>query len=395
MRIELAMTFTCDFLKIAGRGPRVYEPPHAHRQEAAAVLPLRVRKPMTEASPWWAPHVHEDRRPFLKIRAKLLAACRLFFAREHFVEIEVPALQVSPGNEAHLSAFATELVGTDGARHPMYLATSPEFAMKKLLVAGEARIFTLARAYRNRERGALHHPEFTLLEWYRANEDYARLMEDCAGLLSEAAVAAGVDTFSFRGRTMDAFAEPEVVSVADAFMEHAHVDLFATMDASGHGDRDALARGAERHGIRIVADDTWSDVFSKILSDAVEPKLGFGRATILIDYPASEAALARPKAEDSRLAERFELFACGVELANGFGELTDPAEQRRRFEAQMQTRARVYGERYPIDEDFLVALAAMPPACGIALGFDRLVMLASGAERIEQVLWAPVAEVGA
>ena len=365
---------------------RVYEPPHAGRQEGGAVL-----EGVTEASPWWAPHVHDDRRPFLKVRSRVLAATRQFFAREHFVEVDVPALQVSPGNEAHLSAFATELIGPDASRSPMYLATSPEFAMKKLLAAGETRIFTLAHVYRNRERGPLHHPEFTLLEWYRANEDYSRLIEDCAGLLSEAAIAAGVDTFGYRGRTMDAFAEPEVLSVADAFSEHALIDLPATLDDRGQGNRDLLARGAERHGIRVAPDDTWSDLFSKVMSEAIEPKLGLGRATVLIDYPACEAAWACTKADDARFAERFELFACGVELANAFGELIDPVEQRRRFEAQMATRARIYGESYPLDEDFLGALATMPPACGIALGFDRLVMLASGAERIEQVLWAPVA----
>jgi lysyl-tRNA synthetase class 2 len=334
--------------------------------------------------------VHEDRRPFLKVRSRVLAACRQFFGREHFTEVDVPALQVSPGNEAHLSAFATELIDPGGARTPLYLATSPEFAMKKLLAAGETRIFALAHAYRNRERGPLHHPEFTLLEWYRVGEDYSRLIEDCTGLVSEAAIAAGVDTFGYRGRTMNAFAEPEVISVTDAFMEHALIDLTATLDGAGEGDRDLLARGAERHGIRVTPDDTWSDIFSKVLSEAIEPKLGLGRATILIDYPASEAAWARVKADDPSLAERFELFACGVELANAFGELTDPAEQRRRLEAQIATRARLYGETYPIDEDFLAALGTMPPACGIALGFDRLVMLASGAERIEQVIWAPV-----
>jgi elongation factor P--(R)-beta-lysine ligase len=372
---------------VVAAGGRVYEPAHAGRQEGGRVLPV-----VTEVSPWWAPHVHEDRRAFLKIRSRVLSACRQFFASEHFVEVDVPALQVSPGNEAHLSAFATELIGPDASRTPLYLATSPEFAMKKLLAAGETRIFSVAHAYRNRERGPLHHPEFTMLEWYRAGEDYSRLIEDCAGLLSDVAVAAGIDTFSYRGRAANAFAEPDVISVADAFMEHALIDLTGSLDQTGQGDRDLLARGAEGHGIRVTSDDTWSDIFSKVMSQAVEPKLGVGRPAILIDYPACEAAWARTKADDPRFAERFELFVCGVELANAFGELTDPVEQRRRFAQQIATRQRVYDESYPIDEDFLAALEKMPSACGIAVGFDRLVMLAAGAERIEQVLWAPVHE---
>jgi elongation factor P--(R)-beta-lysine ligase len=148
-------------------------------------------------------------------------------------------------------------------------------------------------------------------------------------------------------------------------------------------------------GVAPAPDDTWSDLFSKLLVAHVEHRLGLGRPTVLIEYPACEAALARPCAHDPRVAERFELYACGVELANAFGELTDPTEQRRRFEMEMDERARIYGpdERYPLDEDFLSALALMPEACGIALGVDRLVMLATGASRIDQVIWTPVAEI--
>jgi lysyl-tRNA synthetase class 2 len=150
-----------------------------------------------------------------------------------------------------------------------------------------------------------------------------------------------------------------------------------------------LARQAENQNIHIAADDTWSDIFSRILVERIEPNLGIGQPTILTEYPVAEAALARRKLSDPRVAERFELYVCGVELANGFAELTDPAEQRRRFEVEMDEKERLHGERYPIDEDFLAALAVMPPASGIALGFDRLVMLATGATRIEQVLWTP------
>jgi elongation factor P--(R)-beta-lysine ligase len=329
-------------------------------------------------SPWWTPDRHADRRPFLMARNALAAAVRAWFAGEGFVEVEPAALAVSPGNEAHLHAFATEALTTAGEGRPLYLHTSPEFACKKLLAAGETKIFSLGKVWRNRERGPLHHPEFTMLEWYRTGAPYEQLMADGAALLR----LSGATTLSWRGATCDPSAEPERVTVAEAFQRYAGLDLF--------GDLPAQARAA---GVRVAADDTWADVFSRIIVEKVEPQLGFGRPTILCEYPVSEAALARPAPQDPRVAERFELYACGVELANCFGELTDPAEQRRRFEAEMAEKARVYGERYPLDEDFLAALAHMPPASGGALGFDRLVMLATGAQHIEQVLWTPVPDM--
>lgn len=347
---------------------------------------------MPDLSPWWAPHVHADRRPCLMARNRIVARMRRLFDERGFIEVETATLQVSPGNETHLHAFSTGLVRPDGSTEPLYLHTSPEFACKKLLAAGERRIFSLARAYRNRERGPLHHPEFTLLEWYRAEETYEALMADCADLLAAAAEAADTRTLTFRGRVADPFAVPERITLAEAFSRFAGIDLLGTLDRSGATDRDRLAAGARQAGIRTAADDTWSDVFSRILVDRVEPRLGLGRATILYEYPAPEAALARPKASDGRVAERFELYACGVELANAFGELTDADEQRRRFESAMTEKMRVYGETYPLDEDFLAALALMPKASGAALGLDRLVMLATGASRIDQVLWAPVPE---
>ncbi len=337
------------------------------------------------SSPWWAPHVYADRRPFLAARNRISAAFRAWFAARDFAEVETAILQVSPGNEAHLHAFATELIAPDTSRTPLYLHTSPEFAAKKLLAAGEPRLFSFARVFRNRERTALHHPEFTMLEWYRANEPYGTLIDDCAGLMSAAAEAAGTRRFVWRGREADPFAAPERLTVVEAFRRYAGIDLLSTLD-----DRDALAAAATGQGMRVAADDTWADVFSRVIVEKIEPNLGIGRATILDEYPVSEAALARPTAHDPRVAERFELYVCGVEIANAFGELTDAAEQRRRFEAEMAEKERVHGERYPLDEDFLAALGAMPPASGIALGFDRLVMLATGAQRIEQVLWTPV-----
>ncbi len=340
------------------------------------------------------PHVHADRRPFLLSRNRIQAGVRAFFASRDFVEVDTATLQTSPGNEAHLHAFVTEAVGLDGSRAPLYLHTSPEFACKKLLAAGETRIACFAHVYRNRERGPLHHPEFTMLEWYRAGEGYEALMRDCVEILRLAAETAGTRTLAWRGREADPFREPERLSVAEAFDRFAGIDLLASIDASGATDRDHLAAGLKAAGIRVAGDDTWADLFSRVVVERVEPHLGLGRATILDEYPVAEAALARPSARDRRVAERFELYACGVELANAFGELTDAAEQRRRFGAEMAEKMRIYGESYPVDEDFLAALARMPEASGIALGFDRLVMLATGAARIDQVLWAPVPETG-
>lgn len=345
-------------------------------------------------SPWWTVDRHADRRPALIQRNRLTAAFRAWFAERDFVEVEAACLQVSPGNEAHLSAFATEAIGASGARTALYLHTSPEFACKKLLAAGETRLFSLARVFRNRERGPLHHPEFTMLEWYRAGAPYTALMTDCADLLRLAATTTGARRFTYRGRDADPFAEPERLTLAEAFDRFAGIDLLATVARTGETDRDALAH-AVATDLRVAPDDTWADLFSRVLVARIEPHLGIGRPTILCEYPVSEAALARPAPDDGRVADRFELYMCGVELANAFGELTDPNEQRRRFEGEMAEKLRVYGERYPIDEDFLAALSVMPDASGIALGFDRLAMLACGAGRIEDVIWTPVAETEA
>ncbi len=341
-------------------------------------------------SPWWDRDRHAGRRPLLLARNRITRAIRGWLEAQDFLEIDPAALAVSPGNEAHLHAFETRQIGNDGQPRPMYLHTSPEFAMKKLLAAGETRIFSLGHVWRNRERGRLHSPEFTMLEWYRAGAGYRQLFDDCAQFLRLAATAVGTGRLHYRGAECDPFAAPDVVTVAEAFREFAGIDLLATCHGADT-DAGALRAQATARGIRLGDDDGWSDMLSRILVEKVEPHLGHGRPLILDRYPAAEAALARPAA-DPREAERFELYACGVELANGFGELTDPAEQRRRFLLEMDEKARVYGERYPLDEDFLAALAQMPPASGCALGFDRLVMLATGAPRLDEVIWTPVAD---
>ncbi len=341
-------------------------------------------------SPWWSPGRHADRRPVLLARNRIQTAIRGWLAGQDFTEVDPAALAISPGNEAHLHGFATEAIGNDGTGRRMFLHTSPEFAMKKLLAAGETRIHAFSHVWRNRERGALHSPEFTMLEWYRVGEGYEVLMADTMAFLRLAAREAGAGALRFRDRTCDPFQEPERLSVAEAFEVHAGVDLMGSIRADGSTDAARLGAELDRIGVRRAGDDTWSDMLSRVLSEKVEPKLGDGRVTILDRYPAAEAALARRVPGDARVAERFEVYACGVELANGFGELTDAGEQRRRFEAEMAEKARVYGESYPLDEDFLAALEGMPGAAGIAMGFDRVVMLATGAPRIEEVMWTPV-----
>ncbi len=343
------------------------------------------------SSPWWTPLRHQDRRPALLLRGRIKAALRQYFLANDFVEVEPGCLQASPGNEAHLHAFATAYRTDAGARTPLYLHTSPEFAMKKLLAAGERRIFAFAPVFRNRESGARHAPEFSMLEWYRVDEPYTEIMSDCASFVAIAADVSGRTEWHHAGHAADPRAVPLRISTQDAFLTYASIDLAATLNAGG-ADRDKLAAATGAAGIRVAADDTWSDLFSRVLVERVEPALAASPVPVILDaYPTHEAALARPTAADPRFAERFEMYVAGLELANCFGELTDAAEQRRRLEAEMDEKQRVYGERYPLDEDFLAALAVMPPASGGALGFDRFVMLAAGATDIRQVQWTPLA----
>jgi lysyl-tRNA synthetase class 2 len=344
---------------------------------------------MVSPSSLWSLQVHADRRPFLLARAAITRDLRGFFATAEFIEVETAVLQISPGNETHLHGFRTELQ-QPGARDKRYLRTSPEFACKKLLAAGERRIVEFARVFRNRERGPLHHPEFTMVEWYRAHGRYELLVDDCMQVMACAADTVGAKRFSFRDLSIDPFAEPERLTVAEAFRLHTGISLMATLTPSGP-DLKGFVAIANNIGVRTAPDDTWADVFSRVLVEKIEPRLGHGRATVLYEYPAMMSALARTKADDPRVADRFELYVCGVELANGFAELNDASEQHRRLVAQMDDKERIYGERYPIDDDFISAVRAMPPACGVALGLDRLVMLATGAPTIEHVMWTPVA----
>jgi elongation factor P--(R)-beta-lysine ligase len=340
--------------------------------------------------PFWGKARYAERRDWLLTRARVLTSLRRWFCARRFIEVQPAALQASPGNETHLHGFKTALILPDGSPHDAYLHTSPEFAMKKLLTAGERKIFSLTSVFRNRERTALHAPEFAMLEWYRAHAPLERVIEDCAAVIALAAHIAGAKVFAYRGREASPFDPPERITVRDAFRRFAGIDLYDSLSRSGHLDTKAFAQQAADHGIRVASDDDWSDIFSRVLTERVEPNLGIGRPTVLYAYPVSEAALAQVRSDDPRLAERFEFYCCGVELANAFHELRDPIEQRQRFASSMEKQQRIFGASHPIDEDLLAALADMPDASGAALGFDRLIMLATGAKRVESVQWTPV-----
>jgi elongation factor P--(R)-beta-lysine ligase len=363
------------------------------RTESTSTLSRLAPRSLLNTSvirPFWSEAKYAQRRDWLLTRARILTSVRRWFSARRFIEVQPAALQASPGNETHLHGFKTALVLPDGSPHDAYLHTSPEFAMKKLLTAGERQIFSLTGVFRNREQTALHTPEFAMLEWYRVDASLERVMEDCAAVIALAAHIAGAKVFAYRGREASPFDPPERITVRDAFRRYAGIDLYDSLSTSGHADTEAFGKHAADRGIRVAPDDDWSDIFSRVLTERVEPNLGMGRPTVLYGYPVDEAALAQISANDRRVAERFEFYCCGVELANAFHELRDPIEQRQRFASSMDKQQRIFGASNPIDEDLLAALAEMPDASGAALGFDRLIMLATGAKRIESVQWTPV-----
>jgi lysyl-tRNA synthetase class 2 len=342
---------------------------------------------MAPPSPVWHPERLAARLPFLRRRARLTAATRAFFTARGYTEVETPYAVPAPGEEVHLRAVRADRTAPDGTPSALWLHTSPEFAMKRLLAGAAGPIFQLARVWRDGEASDLHAPEFTMLEWYRPGASLAALMEETEAFLR--AVLPPVVTC--RGITTD-LARFERLTLADAFARYAGtrhagiagegVGLLATA-----GDAEALAAAA---GARRRAGEDWEDLFFRLLLERIEPHIGRDHPTFLTHWPAAQAALARRDPADPRVALRFELFVCGIELANAFEELTDPDEQRARFIADRARRHALTGPDWPLDEDFLAALAhGLPPTAGIALGFDRLAMLAAGAARIDQVLWLP------
>jgi len=337
------------------------------------------------------------RRDRSRARARLSAEVRRFLGGLGYEEVETPCLVPAPGMEPHLHPFEAHFVPEGGgAPRPLWLITSPEYAMKRLLAEGFPRVFQLSRVFRNGEVSATHNPEFTMLELYRSGTDHRSVMADVERLVEACARALAPDGEARAARpgpggvAAELSAPFEVVSCAEAFQRHAGVDLGACFSPGGQGDGARLRQAARVAGHDAgPGGEPFEDVFFRIMLTAVEPRLGVDRPTWLTDWPASMAALARLRPDDPRWAERFELYAGGLELANGFHELNDPAEQRRRLVAEQEERRRLGRPALPLDEQFLAAVGRMPDAGGVAIGFDRLLMLLTGAATIEEVLLFP------
>jgi lysyl-tRNA synthetase class 2 len=336
----------------------------------------------------WSERTLEPRRlKALKIRQAVESGIRDFFSKQDFLETKTPLLVSSPGMEPHIRPFTVERPKHFGSGST-YLPTSPEFAMKKLLVGGLERIFQICSAFREEPNSITHSPEFTILEWYRAYAGYEQIMEDTEKLFESIAIKLfGKPALSYQGKELSVKTPWPRLKVRDLFMKHAEIDLVRS------NSRDALASECKRLGLTFQENESWDDLYFKVWLNLIEPKISVDQAVFVTRYPKSQAALSvvDQDSDGSEWAKRFEVYIGGLELGNAFEELTDPQEQRVRFEKDMQFRHEVYGAEFPknkIDEEFLGALAeGMPPSGGIAVGVDRMVMLFADESDIDYTLW--------
>ncbi|MSR46902.1 MAG: EF-P lysine aminoacylase GenX [Planctomycetes bacterium] len=346
-----------------------------------------------EIAEWSVPEWSERRRE-LHVRDQLLRTLRTFFYERGFLEVETPTLLAAPGQEPHLLPFVTTFHGRDGAR-PLWLATSPEYAMKRLLARGHERLFQLGRAYRDGrdEDSPLHSPEFTLVEWYRAWEPLEAIGRDVGELLAATvrALGTGGTAVARGGHRCDLAAPPRWLPVADAFRDLASTDLAPYLDGDDIAFVAALPAALPRVG--ATAREQADSAFFRLLIERIEPNLGRREPTLLCRYPARHAALAELCPDDPRVANRFEAYVLGIELCNAFQELRDADEQERRLRDEQAVRVAAGGEALPLHEPFLRALrSGLPPCAGVALGVDRLHLLASGAVSVRDVQPFPFGE---
>lgn len=338
---------------------------------------------------WWKKNNFIEKKTYLEQRMNMIRAIRTWFEAQNFYEVETPALQICPGIEPHIFTMRTEIIDN---RHEkaeyLYLHTSPELAMKKLLVAGMENIFQLCKCYRNAEGSRLHSHEFTMLEWYRAYSGYEKIIDDCISLIREICNKTSTEYLTQGDIKSNPFDEWEIITVSDAFKKYAQFDLEPYLNNTSD-----FINKVKDIGLHCSESDSWEDLFFRVFLEKIEPNLGINSPCVIYDYPTCMSSLARIKQSDPRFAERFEVYICGIELANAFGELTDPNEQRKRFEFDLQKKKELYENvkgfhDLCIDEDFIQALEyGMPRSSGIALGIDRLAMLITGSNDIEKVLW--------
>lgn len=357
------------------------QPCEQHRQPLTCAGP----RPMTPAVTVHNDPVHSER---MRLRAAIVSAIRHYFDDAGFLEVDTPVAISAPAPEVHIEAPAVSLRTGADAERTRYLQPSPELPMKRVLAQGFDRIYQIAAVFRDGELGPLHHPEFRMLEWYRRDATWEVLLDDCEGLLRTTAIAAhGEPRLRCRGETIDLSLQFRRVTMEEAFVAHAGFSILAALTT------EALAAQLRRLSIRFDAGDSWNDLFHRVFLNCVEPELlRDSRPLFLTDYPAPLCALARLDPNDPRIAQRFEMYVGGIELANGFGELTDPIEQRRRFDGDRAQRRLLAMHDYPIDQRFLDALAALPPCAGIALGVDRLVALLLDVDSLDAVSFIPWGE---
>lgn len=320
----------------------------------------------------------KDRLPLLRRRQLIMQAIRSFFMARRYMEVETPYLVQTPGEEVHLHPFHTVYQSPQGLKKEFFLHTSPEFAMKRIMAAIQQPIFQLARVWRNQEGGATHLPEFTMLEWYRPYCSMESLMDETEALIKKI-----FPPYLYYNKNQLNFEESfERLTIQEAFKIYVGIDDLLSLPEQA----EVLAKAAN---VILRPHESWEDLFFRLLLEKIEPNIGRDRPTFLTHWPISQAALSKPDPKNSRVALRFELYAGGLELANAFEELTDPIEQRERFMIDRQKRQDLYPEMplWKMDEDFLQALEQLPVCSGIAMGVDRLVMLATGALHIDDIIW--------